>query len=154
MERFLTKVRKTPSCWVWTAYKNPNGYGRFRIGKKKETAHRASWTIFKGQIPVGYQVLHTCDNPSCVNPGHLFLGTHLSNMRDMVSKGRHITPRKLTSSQVSEIKKLYESDNYYQREIAVLFNVSQALIAKIILGKRWAKTHIATAVNEGASHRK
>jgi len=75
-------------CWLWSGYTMPNGYGHFSIGTKSHLAHRVSYLYFKGQ-PGNLYVCHKCDNPYCVNPEHLFLGTHQDNIRDMVSKGRN-----------------------------------------------------------------
>lgn len=88
-ERFMLRVRKTESCWVWTGRARcKQGYGAFSIGNKERLAHRVSYEHFNGWIPEGKLVLHRCDNTRCVNPEHLFLGTHSDNLRDAYSKGR------------------------------------------------------------------
>ena len=89
MNRFWAKVCKTNGCWTWTASKNPHGYGQIRLSGKLTLAHRVSWTIHNGVIPEGLFVLHICDNPPCVRPDHLFLGTQKDNIRDAVAKKRH-----------------------------------------------------------------
>jgi hypothetical protein len=88
--RFFEKVEKEENCWQWTANKNNKGYGMIYWEKhmKKMLAHRAMWEMTNGEIPAGLHVLHRCDNPSCVNPDHLFLGTHRENMQDKLAKGR------------------------------------------------------------------
>jgi hypothetical protein len=88
---------KTP-CWPWVAFRKKCGYGRFLLKGKSFLAHRIAWTLTNGQIPHdgsyhGLCVCHKCDNPSCVNPAHLFLGTHTENMRDMGAKGRKVVAR-------------------------------------------------------------
>lgn len=88
IERFEEKIEKIDSCWIWVGAFFKSGYGRFSFGKKKVRAHRFSYELYIGKIPKGIYVLHRCDNPCCVNPLHLFLGTHLDNMMDMESKGR------------------------------------------------------------------
>jgi len=90
-KRFWGKVQKTDSCWIWTGGTNGHGYGSLVIdhtGNHRIYAHRLSWIIHYGEILNGLQVLHKCDNPLCVNPEHLFLGTQKDNMDDMMAKGR------------------------------------------------------------------
>lgn len=88
IDRFWSHVDKSGDCWIWTAAKKRRDYGGFVLHGKGRYAHRVSWQITYGDIPDGMNVLHHCDNPSCVNPNHLFLGNQSDNARDMVSKGR------------------------------------------------------------------
>lgn len=81
-------IKDVSGCWNWIGCKDRGGYGYVRIGKIQIGAHRYIYTLYKGEIGDKF-VLHTCDNPSCVNPEHLFLGTQTDNMQDMISKGRH-----------------------------------------------------------------
>jgi hypothetical protein len=91
--RFRGKIRIEPSgCWLWIGATNGKGYGKIQQGRRGGIpllAHRVSWELHRGPIPDGLMVLHQCDSPPCVNPDHLFLGTGLDNMRDMVAKSRH-----------------------------------------------------------------
>lgn len=90
-ERFWAKVRKSDGCWEWTARTRVTGYGRIAVGapsKKQSLAHRVSWEFAFGPVPDGLWVLHRCDNRLCVRIDHLFIGTPLDNVADMMSKGR------------------------------------------------------------------
>lgn len=87
-ERFWTKVIKADNCWKWIGSKYPNGYGYIYYNKNHIGSHRVSWEIHNGIIPDKMCVLHKCDNPNCINPKHLFLGTMSDNTKDMVSKHR------------------------------------------------------------------
>lgn len=88
-DRFWNKVDRSGDCWTWQGSRDRKGYGRVSVNQRPVLAHRFSWTLSHGPIPDGLCVLHKCDNPPCVNPEHLFLGTIADNNRDMVAKGRH-----------------------------------------------------------------
>lgn len=162
-ERFFEKVEKEDAeteCWNWSGAITNMGYGSF----DKKSAHRISWELHKGKIPdgVGYHgicVCHRCDNPRCVNPSHLFLGTHGENMRDMKSKKRaahssgdrngariHIEkmPRgeqngmsKLTSEKVVSIREKYAAGGVFLRQLSEEFGVSISVIHKAVKKVSW-----------------
>ena len=89
-ERFWSKVKKTPGCWSWLGSKDSNGYGRIMIRERggSKLAHRIAYEIVNGEIPSQMHACHKCDNPSCVNPDHIFIGTAKDNLQDMSKKGR------------------------------------------------------------------
>ena len=136
-QRFLNRVIKTDSCWNWQGSK-----GFWKFGKST-IAYRASYEIFVGPIPPGMSILHSCDNPViCVRPEHLRPGTHLENMRDMVTRGRKAVwsgeeaPRaKLTWEKVHEIRNLAETIS--RTKLAKLYDVSGSAIHAIISGRTW-----------------
>ena len=134
-KRFLAKVKKMESgCHEWQALLHRDGYGKFSYNQKTIPAHRAAYLLFKGEIPSGKFVLHSCDNRKCVNPEHLFIGTQIDNISDMDSKQRRGTKSQLTYADVEEIKGLL-SVRYSQEYIAKQFNVDQTTISRIKLGK-------------------
>lgn len=143
MERFWNKVDKTDACWNWTAaLSRKDGYGQFQLHGGPKLAHRVSWFLTHGSWPNAL-VLHSCDNPRCVNPAHLREGTHRDNMRDRSERGRcarnsgeDCGRAKLTAEQVACIRK----EAGTQRAIAAAYGVSQSLVGQIKRGVVWA-TH-------------
>lgn len=141
-DRFLSKTKRAGSCLEWQAYRDKAGYGGYNLEGKTCSAHRASWRIFKGDIPPGMHVLHRCDNRCCVNPDHLFLGTHKDNMDDMTRKGRRVRgelngPSKLREEEVIVIRRLSASYSWSERKIARQFGVSRSCINGITSGRKW-----------------
>ena len=134
LQRFMDKVEKTPTCWLWKGGKMKSGYGFFWL-VKQSSAHRSSWILHYGEIPEGLCVCHKCDNPSCVNPEHLFVGSHLENTRDCIEKGRVAKQkRKIAESEFEKIISLHES-GITQRDIGKLYNAKQRQIWDIIVKK-------------------
>jgi hypothetical protein len=134
IERFWEKVEKTEGCWNWTAAKK-HGYGSVKWGGRMRIAHRIAFEIECGSIPEGMQVCHHCDNPACVRPSHLFLGTQKDNMRDMIVKGRQARPpaTKLTWADAQVIR---EAPGLH-REIAARFGISRPTVSEIKAGSYW-----------------
>lgn len=137
--RFWSKVEKTDGCWIWLGYPNRQGYGTIQVDGVRVRAHRFSWSLLNGPIPDGLCVLHTCDNPSCVRPDHLFLGTNLDNIKDRMGKQRstgspgetHPLAR-LTNEQVYEIRRVYGSGHIGMRKLAQIYGVERQLIQRIV----------------------
>jgi predicted XRE-type DNA-binding protein len=153
-ERFFSKVAVGADnmCWEWLANKTHDGYGRFKVKGRRVGAHRVAYELAIGPSPEGMCVCHNCDNPSCVNPAHLFLGTQADNMADKVSKGRLRCGRgetqgsaKLTQAKVDEIRELYAGRQFTQSALARAFGVSQMHISDIVRGKCWKTPTIAEA---------
>lgn len=145
-ERFFKYVKKTKGCWIWTGTKNRLGYGQmttYNKGVRRGIAsHRFSWEHHNSQIPKGSLVLHKCDNPPCVNPAHLFLGSHQDNVDDKRNKGRMPIGEKcwnaiLTEKKVRKIKLLYDGKYGCQVKLANLFGVSRGVIQGVIYGHNW-----------------
>lgn len=129
-------------CWMWTAAKTQHGYGKLANGKGGWTlAHRASWGLHRGHPPEGMCVLHKCDTPACVNPDHLFLGSHQDNMRDRDRKRRGIhgtrhPSAKLNPKLAREIREL-SSVGWRKCELARAYGVTAPSIGKILEGRSW-----------------
>lgn len=141
-DRFWGFVDKSGDCWLWTGARFDSGYGSFSIKRKGCRAHRVSWELSFGPIPDGKLVLHRCDNPPCVNPSHLFLGTGADNSADMVQKNRHLYGErnhnaKLTEAFVLEIRRDYASGATTFRDLAKHYGVHESIVADAVQGKTW-----------------
>lgn len=139
-DRFWSNVKVTPTCWSWLPYKDRGGYGKIKIDGKWHRAHRIAYELFCGEIPDGIFVCHHCDNPACVNPSHLFLGTPLDNIQDAWRKGR-ITEdsrfnAKLTWPQVEEIRARRRNGERL-RTIAPDYGIHPATVSRIALQRQW-----------------
>lgn len=158
LRRFLSKCDANGDCWQWSGSVTSKGYGRFSYNGKAERAHRVSWLLHFGPIPDGMLVCHRCDNPGCVNPDHLFLGTAAENTMDMDAKGRRVNapltgddhyarqdpsrvlrgeqsaPAKLTVQQVIAIRASSET----QTRLARRYGITQAAVSSIIRRRTWA----------------
>jgi HNH endonuclease len=150
-EEFMSNVSVSDGCWEWTAGRGKFGYGSLWWQGDYGKAHRVAWELFRGPVPVGLFVLHRCDNPPCVNPEHLFLGTQKDNMLDCYNKGRHYhlgsrdiqqgeqnNNSKLTGEKVREIRMLYGSGGWTLRGLGKAYGVSYGTIDDAIRRKTWA----------------
>jgi len=140
LERFEEKYIPEPmsGCWLWTSTVDKDGYGKIWGNRKLLLAHRVAYELFKGPIPDGLCVLHTCDVPACVNPDHLWLGTKTDNNADMCAKGRQVNGEqhgsaKLTESQVLEIRAATESS----RQIARRYGIDYSHVCRIRTRQKW-----------------
>lgn len=143
-DRFFEKVTKTDSCWLWHRVPLGKRYGQFRLGSKMIPAHRASWMLHNGKIPQGLYIRHKCDNPICVNPEHLELGTQKDNMNDMTSrkrqsKGSHRPDAILTEEHVKMMRELHASGYYTNNQLARLFGLAENTgnVSSIVKRKTW-----------------
>lgn len=144
VDSFWSKVDKSDSCWVWTAGTGRGGYGIISINAYPVKAHRFSWLLHKGEIPNGLGVLHTCDNPRCVKPDHLFLGTTVDNVKDRDSKNRQCqgeshSDAKLSKEQVTEIRRVYVKGCRKNgvRPLARRYKVCRSSMRSIVTRKTW-----------------
>lgn len=153
--RFWNKVdrRKENECWTWQGYKGYKGYGQIVICQKQILTHRYSYELHNGEIPKGMYVCHKCDNPSCVNPKHLFLGTQKENMQDASKKKRCVHPEeticfgekngnsKLTDEEIKKIKSAYKPYKITHKQLSKQFNVSEPTIKNILARKSWRRSN-------------
>jgi hypothetical protein len=135
--RFWQYVEMGDGCWTWKGAKHRDGYGRFNTKDGMVIAHRFAYSLVKGPITADLDVLHRCDNRECVNPAHLWLGTHQENMRDCYFKGRNRTCS-LTAEQVLEVRAAMKNwRRGMGKYFADKFGVTQGVIGDIRLGRSY-----------------
>lgn len=151
MQRFNSKWLEVSGCWEWQGCRNSDGYGSFRFGGKAMLAHRFSYEHHTAEIPKGMHILHHCDNPCCVNPDHLFVGTHSDNMKDMYAKGRHKKVRlfgeahpstSLSEGEVIGMRKMYNETPMKMKDIASHFGIKSGTVQAICAGNSWKQLPI------------
>lgn len=137
--QFWANVSKTDNCWIWVGSCDRDGYGNF---SRIQRAHRYSWILHFGPIiPVTLWVLHKCDNPPCVRPDHLYLGTNIENVRDRTQRGRQRGEGHgmaiITENEVKEIRNRYATERISQIKLGAQYGLSQTAISQIVLKKCW-----------------
>lgn len=140
-----SRIKKTETCWLWQGSFGSHGYGQYMLQGKQQLVHRIMHELYKGQVPKGHYVMHSCDNRGCVNPDHLWTGTPSQNTQDALDKNRMLKGElngqsKLTAQEVIEIRDLACCGLFTQEAIARAYKVRRPLISKIKLGNRW--THL------------
>lgn len=146
-DRLLEKCNENEhGCWTWTGALTRGGYGHIRVWEVDKwvmrRAHRVSYRIFKDDFDPSLLVLHECDNPSCINPDHLRQGTHSDNNKDMLDRGRvsrKVRVSKINFEKAEEIRSLYKTGDYTQKNIGDMYGLARNTISNIVNNKRWRK---------------
>ena len=137
-ERFYAFCDISNGCWVWTGAKDKDGYGLIRVAGKNLRAHRLSAEMHKqSPVPKGVHVCHSCDNPSCVNPDHLWFGDNSKNQVDCVRKGRRRN-QKMLLEDVVYAKRAYFNGELTQAALCAEFGVSAGYMSSIMTGRKWS----------------
>lgn len=133
--KFHVPLGSPDECWMTDVARDKNGYSRLVLGGKTYKLHRLAYEHFVGPIPGGLLILHTCDTPPCCNPAHLYPGTNSQNMSDKFTRDRG--GKTLTRRDADEIRALYDTGRYLQREIGVVYGVAPNTVSAVVNNKAW-----------------
>lgn len=150
--RFWKYVQKTDTCWLWIGAIDTTGYGKLNIDRKAVSVHRLSYTLHIGTIPADLYVLHHCDVRACINPEHLFLGTHLDNIRDMLQKKRHLMA--IDPQRILEGARQYNRTHPTRPKLSGIHHWSQRYPDRIPRGERHGSRTKPGRLPRGIHHHK
>lgn len=136
-QSFWDTVDKSGQCWVWMGHKHRQGYGRLKFEGKTWLAHRLAYLFFYKNLPCGLDVMHKCDNPPCVNPAHLSLGTHADNMKDAAQKGRLGVKGKLSIYTIRAIRAAHKSLGIGPKDLGEVYNIDRGSMSRILTNKSY-----------------
>lgn len=154
VDRLLSRIKvNAAGCFEWQGWRGRDGYGEMEIDGKQKKAHRVSYETFRKPITPGMLVCHHCDNPRCINPAHLFLGTHKDNTVDAASKnrmeyGERRCNAKLNDDLVREIVRRHNAGEF-MRDIAKAVGISARVAGKVVRGEAWVRVERPAAISTG-----
>lgn len=124
-------------CWEFNGHKHDDGYGTMKVKGKTVKTHRLAYECWVGPIPEGASILHSCDNPPCINPAHLRAGSQPENIEDMVSRSRQRAGRLHSAEMMAEVKRLYKTGRHAQADLEQRFGLSSGTVSRLMSGKIW-----------------
>lgn len=152
--RFWRKVEKSDGCWLWRGARNQSGYGHLKVAGEWWIAHRRAWVLAGHELPADRDLCHRCDNPACVRPNHMFVGTRADNMRDAKAKGRTASGERhgrsrLSAEVVRELRRVRNADGLTYKALGARFGISPQHAHYIVTQRYW-NISAADEANGGA----